>query len=354
MVNDEPGTMPPMLTGRFLAAVALAQEVHRSVRRSGTEIPYLAHLLVVTGLVMEDGGDEDQAIAAMLHDAVEDGGGRPMLDRIAQRFGPQVAVIVEECSDTVDVGDEPEPWIERKRRYLAHLPEIDDDSVLRVALADKVHNARSIVRDYREEGHALWDRFTQKTARQQLWYYGGLLAFFETHRPGPLTEDLLRAVSELSWLVARDEAQRTKRLRLWVDPDIHTRQAPPGWVQARTAGEATSLLDEFPVHGLSFSELTDAAAVLHWLIEEDSDGRDRWPTKQIAFHVEHAPHTIPWAPSARTGANDVIVQSVSRARSGPGRLIEAGSREARAQPARRARSSARWRERCRRGPQRLP
>ena len=103
-----------------------------------------------------------------------------MLDRIAQRFGPRVAAIVEECSDTVDVGDQSEPWIERKRRYLAHLPEIDDDSVLRVALADKVHNARSIVRDYREEGHALWDRFTQKTARQQLWYDGGLLVFFET------------------------------------------------------------------------------------------------------------------------------------------------------------------------------
>jgi hypothetical protein len=354
MVNDEPGTMPPMLTERFLDAVALAQEVHGTVRRSGTEIPYLAHLLVVTGLVMEDGGDEDQAIAAMLHDAVEDGGGRPMLDRIAQRFGARVAAIVEACSDTVDVEDEVEPWIERKRRYLSHLPEIDDDSVLRVALADKVHNARSIVRDYREEGHALWDRFTQKTARQQLWYYGGLLAFFQTRRPGPLTEDLLRAVSELSWLVARDDAQRSQRLRLWVDPDIHTRQAPPGWVQARTAGEATALLGEFPVQTLSFAEPTDASAVFHWLIEEDADGRDRWPTEQVAFHGEHAPQTIPSAPSAPAGASEAIISRRTAGARRSGRLTEAGSREARARPARRARSSARWHERCRRGPRRSP
>jgi len=176
--------VPPALTDRFLAAVALAQEVHGRQWRQGTEIPYLAHLLVVTGLVLEDGGDEDQAIAAMLHDAVEDGGGRVLLERIARRFGPRVARIVEGCSDSID-GDPAEPWIERKRRYLAHIDEVSDDAVLRVALADKVHNVRSIVRDYREEGHRLWERFTQKTAREQLWYYGGLLAFFERRRPGP-------------------------------------------------------------------------------------------------------------------------------------------------------------------------
>ena len=145
---------PPALTERFLASIALAQEVHGDQRRTGTEIPYMAHLLVVTGLVLEDGGDEDQAIAAMLHDSVEDGGGRPILESIDQTFGPRVAAIVEGCSDSVD-GDPCEPWIERKRRYLAHLPAVEDDAILRVALADKVHNARSIVRDYREEGEAL-------------------------------------------------------------------------------------------------------------------------------------------------------------------------------------------------------
>ncbi len=282
---------PPALTERFLAAVALAQEVHGGVRRSGTEIPYLAHLLVVTGLVLEDGGDEDQAIAAMLHDAVEDGGGEEMLERITRSFGPRVAAIVEACSDTVEVG-EPEVWIERKRRYLAHLPEVDDDAILRVALADKVHNARSIVRDYREEGHVLWDRFTQKTAREQLWYYGGLLAFFEARRPGPLTEDLRRAVGELSWLVARDNAQRSRRIALWVDPDLHTRQAPHGWVQVRTAGETIALLDEFPVQILSFHALADASVVVHWLHEQEADGRDRWPREQICFHGEQDPRAI--------------------------------------------------------------
>jgi (p)ppGpp synthase/HD superfamily hydrolase len=159
---------PPALTERFLAAVALATQIHGHERRKGTEIPYLAHLLVVTGLVIEDGGDEDQAIAAMLHDAVEDGGGRALLERIARSFGAHVAAIVEGCSDSVDI-DPTETWIERKQRYLAHLRGVQDDAILRVALADKVNNASSIVREYREEGHVLWERFTQKTAREQLW-----------------------------------------------------------------------------------------------------------------------------------------------------------------------------------------
>jgi HD domain-containing protein len=286
-----PGAEPPALTERFLAAVALAQEVHGHVRRSGTEIPYLAHLLVVTGLVIEDGGDEDEAIAAMLHDTVEDGGGRLLLERIHRSFGSGVAAIVEGCSDTVDV-DPAEPWIERKRRYLAHLDGVRNDAILRVALADKVHNARSIVRDYREEGHALWERFTQKTARQQLWYYGGLLAFFRARRPGPLTEDLLRAVSELAWLVARDHAQRHKPVSLWVDPDMHQRQAPEGWAQVCTAEDAIALLDEFSVHVISLHGPAEAYAVVHWLIEQDEAGRDRWPVERIAFHGEDAADAI--------------------------------------------------------------
>jgi hypothetical protein len=277
---------PPAPTERFLAAVAPAQEVHGHVRRSGTEIPYLADLLVVTGLVVEDGGDEDQAIAAMLHDAVEDGGGWAMLDRIARRFGPRVAAIVEACSDTVEC-IETETWIERKRRYLAHVSQTTDDAVLRVALADKVHNARSIVRDYRDGGHALWERFTQKTAREQLWYYGGLLAFFQQRRPGPLTEDLLRAVAELSWLVACDDAERARCLWLWVDPDLHTRQAPHDWVQVRTAGEAITLLDAFSVEVVSFNGSAKASPVVHWLREQAAEGRNRWPHERISFHGEH-------------------------------------------------------------------
>ena len=133
------------------------------------------------------------------------------------------------------------------------LPTVDDDAVLRVALADKVHNARSIVRDYREVGHVLWERFREKSAREQLWYYSGLLEFFDRRRPGPLTEDLWRAVGELAWLVARDEAQHSEQLRLWLDPDLYHTQAPEGWIQVRTSDEAIQLLETFPVLSLSLS-----------------------------------------------------------------------------------------------------
>ena len=280
---------PPALTERFLAAVALAQEVHGEQRRTGTEIPYMAHLLVVTGLVLEDGGDENQAIAAMLHDSVEDGGGHPMLERIAQTFGRRVAAIVEGCSDTVD-GDPKEPWIARKRRYLAHLPVVEDDAILRVALADKVHNARSIVRDYREEGQALWARFQHRSAREQLWYYSGLVEFFERRRPGPLTEDLWRAVGELAWLVARDQAQHSEQLRLWLDPDLHDGQAPEGWVQVRSRDEAVQLLQAFPVLALSLYDAPEAHRLVHWLIDQaEARGRDLWPSEEISFHGSARP-----------------------------------------------------------------
>lgn len=192
----------PVLSGRFLAAVALAQEVHGLARRPGTGIPFLAHLLVVTGLVIEDGGGDDEAVAAMLHDAVESGGGLAMLARIRAAFGDRVATIVEACSDTVEPNPS-EAWIARKRRYVTELRASQDDAVLRVALADKVHNARSLVRDYREEGAVVWSRFRERTPAQVLAYYGWLLAFFEERRPGPLTEDFARAVSELAALLAR-------------------------------------------------------------------------------------------------------------------------------------------------------
>jgi (p)ppGpp synthase/HD superfamily hydrolase len=196
-------TAPPVLGERFLAAVDLAAEIH-SGRRLGTEIPYMAHLLVVTGLVLEDGGDEDEAIAAMLHDSVEDGGGRQLLERLQRDFGERVAEIVAACSDTLDPQEDQRSWRERKAAYVAHLPDVYDDGVLRVALADKVHNARSIVRDYRAEGRALWDRFTNKSAEDQLWYYDELVGFFSERRPGRLVEDLQRAVDEFAEMLAAD------------------------------------------------------------------------------------------------------------------------------------------------------
>src|SRR5262245_9333133 len=116
------GPPSPRLGDRFLAAIALANEVHGGQRRLGTEIPYLAHLLVVTGLVLEDGGDETQAVAALLHDAVEDGGGRPMLERIRGEFGDEVAMIVEACSDTTEPDDR-RSWRERKSDHLEYFRE---------------------------------------------------------------------------------------------------------------------------------------------------------------------------------------------------------------------------------------
>ena len=180
--------------------------MHGHHRRLGTQVPYAAHLMIVAGLVLEDGGDETQAIAALLHDAVEDGGGRPMLERIRHDFGAEVAAIVEACSDSVDPNDT-RSWRERKSDYLTHLPAVTDDAVLRVALADKVHNARSIVRDYRAEGHALWDRFTNKTIGDQLWYYRALLEFFSERQRGPLVEDLRHALAELESLAAHDTSK---------------------------------------------------------------------------------------------------------------------------------------------------
>jgi hypothetical protein len=272
--------------------MSLAMEVHGGQRRAGTEIPYLAHLLVVGGLVIEDGGNEDEAIAALLHDAVEDGGGRPMLEGIGRRFGPDIATIVEGCTDNLD-HESDEDWVERKRRYLAHLPAVQDGRVLRVCLADKVHNARSIVRDYRESGSALWERFAQKTARDQLWYYSGLLEYFSACRPGPLTEDLWRAVGELAWLVANDEAQRSDRVRLWLDPDLHNRQAPEEWIQVRTPDEAIQLLEKYPVQAISLDDGGEAPKVITWLAELDAKGGpDRWPSGKISFHGEPAPAAV--------------------------------------------------------------
>ena len=186
-----------------MAAVSFATETHGEHSRLGTGIPYLAHLLVVSGLVLEDGGSETEAIASMLHDAVEDGGGPRTLDRIRAQFGDPVAAIVEACSDSLDP-DDPRSWRERKERYVAHLADVTDDATLRVILADKVHNARSIVRGYRSEGHAAWANFTNRTITDQLWYYRALVEFFSARRPGPLVEDLLRALAELEHLVAAD------------------------------------------------------------------------------------------------------------------------------------------------------
>ena len=177
-----------------LDALAYATEVHAGQSRKGTTVPYVSHVLGVCALVLEDGGSEDEAIGALLHDAVEDGGGRPMLDEIRRRFGERVAEIVWACSDT-DETPKP-PWKERKTRYIEHVRQAGPDA-RRVSCADKLHNARSILRDYRALGERLWDRFTA-SGDETLWYYRELIAAFRQSDRSPLVAELERVVSELT------------------------------------------------------------------------------------------------------------------------------------------------------------
>jgi (p)ppGpp synthase/HD superfamily hydrolase len=189
----------PVLSSRFVEAVAFAIRVHAKQSRKGGEIPYVAHLLGVASLVLEAGGDEDLAIAGLLHDAIED------TDTTAQdlesAFGQRVAGIVEACTDA-HVTPKPE-WRERKARYLDHLrsPETPIE-VLVVSRADKLHNARAILFDYREVGAQLWSRF-KEGPEQQRWYYGSLVDIFTERLPGPMTDELSRVVHDLDGELAR-------------------------------------------------------------------------------------------------------------------------------------------------------
>lgn len=170
MLIFKQGVNPPMsegaiLTDRFDRALLYATHVHGGQVRKGTSTPYVAHLLAVAATVLEYGGDEDLAIAALLHDSVEDQGGKARLEDVRNRFGERVARIVEACSDSLAdtaKGERKAHWRERKEAYLAHLRNADDD-ILRVSLADKVHNARAILRDLRkpEVGEKVWARFSQ-------------------------------------------------------------------------------------------------------------------------------------------------------------------------------------------------
>jgi GTP pyrophosphokinase len=187
------------LGSRFEAALVHAAQLHREQVRKGSGVAYVSHLLAVAGLVLEHGGDEDEAIAALLHDAVEDQGGAATLRAIRERFGDTVAAIVEGCTDT-DETPKP-PWRIRKEAYLAHLPTASP-SVRLVSAADKLHNARTIAADYRRYGEALWERFSGGR-EGTLWYYRALVGVLAAHGRTPLVEDLERAVSELERLADR-------------------------------------------------------------------------------------------------------------------------------------------------------
>ncbi|NEP63181.1 MAG: HD domain-containing protein, partial [Symploca sp. SIO2G7] len=146
----------PVLSERFANALSYAHQLHVHQVRKGSGIPYIAHLLSVAALVLEDGGTEDEAIAALLHDAVEDQGGEPVLQAIQQQFGNTVAAIVQGCTDSTTIPKP--PWRERKETHLKHMQEASP-SVLRITLADTLHNARSIYIDLKQVGPQFWTRF---------------------------------------------------------------------------------------------------------------------------------------------------------------------------------------------------
>jgi (p)ppGpp synthase/HD superfamily hydrolase len=161
----------------FEDALRYAVIAHGDQTRKGTKIPYIAHLLAVSALVLEAGGNEVQAIAALLHDAAEDCGGQPRLDDIRHRFGAEVGDIVEACSDSlVENPAKKKPWKKRRTEYIAHLREVDE-KVLLISIADKLHNVRAILEDLRTHGPTVWDRFNAGKA-DQLWYYGELAKVF--------------------------------------------------------------------------------------------------------------------------------------------------------------------------------
>ncbi len=167
-------TDTPLLNRKFDVALHFASGLHHRQIRKGTEIPYIAHLLSVCALVLENGGNEDEAIAALLHDAMEDQGGPPTLDTIERLFGEGVAKTVRECSDSESPDREHKlPWHERKQAYVAHLS-VASPSALLVAAADKVHNACDILAAYRQIGDEVWRRFKTSKA-DQLRYYRELV-----------------------------------------------------------------------------------------------------------------------------------------------------------------------------------
>jgi (p)ppGpp synthase/HD superfamily hydrolase len=189
--------VPDRLGERFDDALVYAVDLHRGQPRKGRDVPYASHLLGVTSLVIEEGGTEDQAITALLHDAVEDQGGMPTLLDIRARFGDHVGDLVEACTDSLE--DPPPPWRERKEAYIAHLPDAPRDALL-VSVADKVHNARSILIDLRSEGPSVFERFSGKR-EGVLWYYRTLVTTYRAIGYDARLVDLLdRIVTELERL----------------------------------------------------------------------------------------------------------------------------------------------------------
>ncbi len=184
------------LSARFDSALVFASQLHAEQVRKGTEIPYISHLLAVSGIALENGADEDEAIAALLHDAVEDQGGAGIEGKIRRHFGDRVANIVKECTDA-EVTPKP-PWRARKEAYLDHLPKASSSGRL-ISASDKLHNARAILHDLREIGKEVWKRF-KGGEEGSLWYYKSLVRIFCEVGPVGLGKELGLVVTEIEKL----------------------------------------------------------------------------------------------------------------------------------------------------------
>jgi (p)ppGpp synthase/HD superfamily hydrolase len=200
---------PPTLGARLQRAFRYAAEKHAGQTRKQTAVPYLSHLMAVAALVLEAGGDEDMAIAALLHDVVEDCGGMPRLREVRKQFGPRVAKIVEGCTDSF--GEPKREWAERKKDYLRELKHADVETRL-VSASDKLHNVRTILADYRLDGEDIWKRFSGKK-EGTLWYYRALSDEYRRREPNRITRELDLAVAELERAVSENSRLARKSVQ---------------------------------------------------------------------------------------------------------------------------------------------
>lgn len=196
---------------KFDEAMLFAHDLHRYDVRKGTGAPYISHLLGVCSLVIDYGGDEEMAIAALLHDAVEDHGGHPMLEQIRERFGERVARIVDGCTDSYVLdATKKEPWRQRKETYIARVAHEDADVRL-VSAADKLYNCRTILRDLRAQGIASLDRF-KGGRKDTVWYYDELVHAFRAAGANPLLEELTHCVAEMKRITGYNRPSEMPRI----------------------------------------------------------------------------------------------------------------------------------------------
>jgi (p)ppGpp synthase/HD superfamily hydrolase len=197
---------PPHLGVSLQKAFRYAAAKHYGQARKQSAVPYLSHLMAVTSLVLEGGGDEEMAMAALLHDVVEDCGGMPRLREVHKKFGVRVAKIVEGCTDSFS--DPKLPWIVRKKEYIKRLKHEDAETRL-VSASDKLHNVRTVITDYRQHGESIWKRFSGGR-EGTLWYYRALSDEFQRRKPNRITRELALAVEELERTAGVKRSARRK------------------------------------------------------------------------------------------------------------------------------------------------